>query len=281
MSDRRRADRFAELLEQAEKGRRPHRRNDDESELVPLTDFARSLREVPEPSPSEEMRTGIRAMLLATIEREGLGATASEESSRPGATSQNALTGRTQVIAQVPTRGGGRARAAILIGVVAGVLASGVSLASTESAPGDALYPVKRTSEQAQLVLAGSDASRGRLHLEFAKSRLVEARLVGSASVASTLATMDAETTEGAKLLFRVALQESDAGSINEVTAFVAQQRAKLNELLADLPAANEPVQQSLDLLRAIEERANQLLAAIRGGCAAPTDDDLGPKPDC
>ena len=36
-------------------------------------------------------------------------------------------------------------------------------------------YNVKRSTERAQLALAGSDVSRGKLYLEFAGSRLDEA----------------------------------------------------------------------------------------------------------
>ena len=154
-SSRQHADRFAELLDHAETGRRPHRRSDKEAELVSLADFAMTMRAMPAPAPSDDLRSGLRAMLLAKIEREGIGATAEEKATEAAAraASRSALAGKTQVIRRVPTRGGGRARAAILIGIAAGVLASGVSLASTDSVPGDALYSVKRTSEQAQLVL--------------------------------------------------------------------------------------------------------------------------------
>jgi hypothetical protein len=278
-SSRQHADRFAELLDHAESGRRPHRRSDKEAELVSLADFAMTMRAMPAPAPSDDLRTGLRAMLLAKIEREGIGATAEEKATEAAAraASRSALAGKTQVIRRVPTRGGGRARAAILIGIAAGVLASGVSLASTDSVPGDALYSVKRTSEQAQLVLAGSDASRGRLHLEFAKSRLVEVRHVDAATVATVLATMDAETRSGVLLLFTAAMQQGNGSSIDAVMAFVSQQRTGLNDLRLGSPEART----SLDLLRDIETRGNLLQAALLSGCTAGRIDDLGPRPAC
>jgi Domain of unknown function (DUF5667) len=270
--DRRRADRFAELLEHAENGRRPHRRDDLDAELVPMADFARSMVAVSGPEPSDDLRMGLRAMLLAKIEREGIGATAEARS---------ALTGKTQVIRKVPTRGGGRARAAIFVGIMGGVLASGVSLASTDSVPGDALYSVKRTSEQAQLALAGSDSSRGRLHLEFAKSRMVETRQMSAGSAGGTLAAMDEETIAGVRLLFTSAHRNGDTTALDAVMAFVSQQRTELTQLRADLPGADAPLRASLDLLGDIETRANHLRAAILGGCEVMRTDRLGPEPAC
>jgi hypothetical protein len=64
-------------------------------------------------------------------------------------------------------------------------------MASNESVPGDPLYSFKRSGEQAQLVLAGSDANRGQLHLDFARTRLVEARQVAPEAVGAVLADMD------------------------------------------------------------------------------------------
>jgi hypothetical protein len=278
-TSRQHADRFAELLDHAESGRRPHRRSDKESELVSLADFAMTMRAMPAPAPSDDLRAGLRTMLLAKIEREGIGTTADQKATEAAAraASRSALAGKTQVIRRVPTHGGGRARAAILIGIATGVLASGVSLASTDSVPGDALYSVKRTSEQAQLVLAGSDASRGRLHLEFAKSRLVEVRHVDEGAVAAVLATMDAETRSGVQLLFTAAMQQRNGSSIDAVTAFLSQQRTGLTELRLGTPAART----SLDLLRDVETRANLLKAALLSGCSMGRIDDLGPRPAC
>jgi hypothetical protein len=197
-------------------------------------------------------------MLMAAIEREGIGATAAVKAELAAA--RTAMNAKTQLIRQVTTPGPGRTRAAIIAGVAAGALAlSGVSLASTDSVPGDALYSVKRSSEQAQLVLAGSDANRGRLHLEFAKSRLLEAGQVDGDDVLAALATMDDEVLAGARMLFITALQNGDESAIDAVLAFVRQQRADLSRLRADLPQAEAVLRGSLDLLGEVESRANQL----------------------
>jgi Domain of unknown function (DUF5667) len=288
--ERRRADRLDEMLRFAANGRRQHRHTDLDAELKPLADLAMSLAGAPAPAPTEDFRTGLRALLLANIEREGIGATAirvprSTEATMP-AHRTNDRTNDRPIVPAEPARSvrdrGGRTRAAILLGVTAGALAlSGVSLASTDSVPGDALYSVKRSSEQAQLVLAGSDAGRGQLHLEFAKSRQVEARHVPADATDGVLDDMDGEARAGTRLLLSAAWQDRDGGTVASVTAFVAQQRSELTQLRLDLPRVVDRLRESLDLLRDIETRANQVRAAILSGCADVQYDELGPEPHC
>ncbi len=280
MTERRQVERFAELLEEASGGRRHHRRLDIDTDLAPLVETAHQVVTLPRPRASEEFRDGLRAMLMAAIEREGIGATAAAKAEQAAA--RTAMDAKTQFIRQVTTPGPGRTRAAIIAGVAAGALAlSGVSLASTDSVPGDALYSVKRSSEQAQLVLAGSDANRGRLQLEFAKSRLVEARQVDGDEVGGVLETMDDEVTAGARMLFITAVQNGDGSAIDAVLAFAKQQRAELSRLLADRPQAEASTRDSLDLLGQVESRANLLAAALIGNCPVTAFDQLGPSPAC
>jgi hypothetical protein len=285
--ERRRAERLDEMLRFAANGRRQHRHTDLDAELTPLADFAMSLAGAPAPAPTEDFRTGLRAMLLAKIEREGIGVTAigaplSNDATVPlNRPYRPALRPLPEPATPFRTRGG-RARAAILIGVAAGALAlSGVSLASTDSVPGDPLYSVKRSSEQAQLVLAGSDAGRGQLHLEFAKSRLVEARHVPADGTNGVLDEMDGEARAGSRLLLSSAWQNRDGASIDSVTAFVSQQRNDLTQLRLTLPDAADHLRESLDLLRDIETRANQVRAAILSRCHDAPSDELGPAPTC
>jgi hypothetical protein len=222
-------------------------------------------------------------MLLAKIEREGIGATALGAPPSTDATVRlnRPVTGPASPN-PVGNRGGLRTRAALLIGVTAGALAlSGVSLASTDSVPGDALYSVKRSSEQAQLVLAGSDISRGRLHFEFAKSRQVESRQVPAAAVGGVLEEMDGEARAGTRLVLSAAWQDRDGAAVESVTTFVAQQRSELTQLRLVLLGAADRLRESLDLLRDIETRANQVRAAILSGCDDAPQDELGPAPRC
>src|SRR5258706_903957 len=234
MTERQRIDRFAELLDEAAGGRRRHhRRTEVDPDLTPLMETSNQITTLPRPAPSADFRDGLRALLMATIEREGIGVT--EAAKAEQAAVRAALAGKTEVVRPVVRPGSGRTRGAIILGVAAGALAlSGVSLASTDSVPGDTLYSVKRSSEQAQLVLAGSDINRAQLHLEFAKSRLVEARHVEANAINGVLSTMDGEIRTGAHLLFTTAMTRRDASSIEAVLAFVKQQRANVTRIRVD-----------------------------------------------
>jgi hypothetical protein len=277
--DRRRAERFAQLIEEAGGGPRNHRRwdaDDDLTELVGLVTRAQGLP--PAAGPSPEFRTGLRAMLIAKIERDGIGKTAVERAAH--AANRAAINGKTQAVRQVPA-GVGRTRAALLIGVTAGAIAlSGVSAASTRSLPGEPLYQVKLSAERAQLALAGSDLSRGKLRLEFARVRLSEARLVGPDLVPRVLADMNAEIAHGVPLLTADAAQRKDPASLEYVIQFVKGQRAKLADLRKAAPAS---VQAAVDganaLLTRIEARAKALKRTIADGCTLGELDDLGPTP--
>lgn len=65
---------------------------------------------------------------------------------------------------------------AVLVFVVAGT--GGVVAASAQSLPGDALYSVKRTVEQTQLLFTLDEDSRAQLQAEFDERRVVEAQTV-------------------------------------------------------------------------------------------------------
>jgi hypothetical protein len=285
MFDRRRSERFDQLLDEAYGRRRTHRRSNIDDELYDLVALAARTGEVPiAPEPDPEFRTGLRAMLMAKIERDGIGTQAVERAAH--AATRAALAGKTQPIRQVPA-GAGRTRAAVLIGVTAGALAlSGVSAASTKALPGDPLYPVKLSSERAQLALAASDLSRGKLRLEFARLRLSEARQVAADLLPRVLGDMDRETREGVELITGVAVDRHDPDGVEPVLLFVAKQRENLAQLREALgradgaDAAREAAEQSEDLLRQVETRARQLRDALGSGCrVGPGADDLGPRP--
>ena len=278
--DRRRSERFAELLDEMSGRRRHHRRTELDGDLATLVRLVGRVGTAREgPDPGAEFRTGLRSVLLATIDREGIGVTAAEKAAE--AAKRAALAGKTQKFRQVGVAGTGRARAAVLIGVTAGALAlSGVSAASTDSLPGDPLYQVKRSSERAQLALAGSDQSRGQLYLEFAHSRLQEARRVDAAHLEAVLDDMNRETVAGVSLLASAAVQRGDAGALKVLDWFVREQRVSLSELHKTLPVAGvEPVGRSLALLTDVEKRASDLTSALATGCDVSAVDRLGPKP--
>jgi Domain of unknown function (DUF5667) len=230
--DRRRSDRLAELLDEAAGRRRHHRRTDVDAELGELVRVAGRVATLPTPEPDSDFRTGLRAMLMAKIERDGIGATAELKSAQVA--TRAAMAAKTQVVRQVPT-GHGRTRAAVLIGVTAGALAlSGVSAASTNSLPGEPLYQVQRSSERAQLALAGSDLTRAQLHLEFARSRLTEAEQLSAEQAPRVLAEMDDETKRGVNLIVGWTRQHRDPAAVDALDDFVTKQHQRLLGLPPD-----------------------------------------------
>ncbi|MEV1145220.1 hypothetical protein AB0I76_16260, partial [Micromonospora sp. NPDC049799] len=74
---RRRAERFAQLLDEANGGRRHHVRSRADDQLTALVAVGRRLgAAVPTVEVEPDFRTSLRAMLVATAEREGIGAPA-------------------------------------------------------------------------------------------------------------------------------------------------------------------------------------------------------------
>ena len=159
--DRRRSERFAELLDEADGGAAATVAPTWTPDLAPLVELAAPMAGAPaRPEPTEEFRD--RPAGACSWPPSNATASASPRPRRRA--HGRAPGGRWPAkTAAGPARSArpaaGRTRAAVLVGVTAGALAlSGVSAASTNSVPGDALYQVKRSSEQAQLALAGSDA---------------------------------------------------------------------------------------------------------------------------
>jgi hypothetical protein len=196
----------------------------------------------------------------------------------------------------------GLAGAALTVTALATVLA-----VSTEAGPGDALYGLKRGTEQTQLALAGD--ARGETLLDLARARLDEVRALvaedanalpaaaaptGPAQITvlasgadaelvlSTLATMDAQTTEGAAWLTQRAVTTEDDEPLGVLATWAEEQSAELAALRPDVPAAaDDAVLDSLVLLSDIRTRVGGLGSALdcAAGPATVGSDELGPVP--
>jgi hypothetical protein len=282
--DRRSAERFAELLDEtgATGARHQHGRMPADAKLAELVAIGHSL---PAAQPGirvdPEFRVGLRAMLVATAERDGIGRTAQAIE----AEADLAPPSRTGLRAAILGQGGRRirARGAIVIGVAAGALAvSGISAASENASPGDALYGVKRSTERAQLAMAGSDVTRGQLSLDFARTRLAEAASMpgDAAGFAGVLDDMDADTRKGVRLLDTSAVARRDIKPLATVDSFAGQQRQTLQPVLGKLsPDNRERAEASLSLLDTVRERTADLRTGLN--CPSPLSagsDLLGPK---
>lgn len=280
--DRRSAERFAELLDETSGGRRHHARGQADEELAELVAIGHSLsaaRSGVQVDP--EFRVGLRAMLVATAERDGIGATATRTETEPGGGHAAAREPRRGLLGLAGRRI--RARGAIVIGVAAGAMAvSGISAASENATPGDALYGVKRQTERAQLAMAGSDVTRGQLSLDFARTRLTEAAALGGGTgdLAAVLDDMDADTRQGVKLLTGSAVARRDPAPLLPLDGFVAGQRQTLTGMLDRVgPVERQRAVESLVLLEDVHNRTVDLRAGL--ACTPVTEDGadaLGPK---
>jgi hypothetical protein len=221
-------------------------------------------------------------MLVATAERDGVGRTAVPETGPGDSVAVRAgRTGRSLL-----GNGSGRrirARGAIVIGVAAGAMAvSGISAASENAAPGDALYGVKRSTERAQLAMAGSDLTRGQLSLDFARNRLAEATALpgDNARFGDVLADMDNDTRQGVRLLTGSAVARRDKTPLSTVDSFVTGQLGRLSPALGKLsPDNRERAVASMNLLNDVQQRTEDLRAGLACGTVSPTGTDtLGPK---
>jgi hypothetical protein len=274
---RRRAERFAQLLEEASGGRRQHLRTPFDDELADLVSLRQQLvvsTTIPELDP--EFRVGLRAMLVATAERDGIGATAQPNPVTPAPTPRRAPLAR-------PVRAP-RARTAMIAGVAVGAVAfAGMSTASENAVPGDALYGVKRSTERAQLALASSDVGRGQLYLDFARTRVIEAWALAS-EIERVLEDMDRDTQQGVRLLTTAATNRNDRAALDVVDDFAAEQRTALDELAEEVTGADRTrVLTSLELLDKIKDRTADLRQTLDrddcGGRSATSIDSLGPEP--
>jgi hypothetical protein len=258
---RRRTERLAQLLDGAS-----GTHDQQLAGYVRLSDaLVRSAGVLPDPDP--EFRSSLRAMLVATAEREGIGSAAVDEPETGG---KRARTGP-------PLVARGRAKGAILVGLAAGTLAlSGMSFASGNAMPGDPLYSVKRSTESARLALSDPGVGRGKLYLEFARNRLAEAQAMGTHDPAlpATLDDMDAESRNGVRLLTQTSLDHHDRTGLDLIDAFVPQQRADLQRL-----GDSARIRQSLALLDQIAARSAQLRPDLACGAGAAGTDSLGAVP--
>lgn len=284
---RQRAERFAQLLDEANGGRRHHVRTRVDDELTELVALGRQLGRVSPPATDPGFRSGLRASLIATAEQDGIGTErpSAEHSAIPVPTGDRAPRRLAEAVVR-PRRGGRgvRARGVIFAGVAASAIAvSGMSAASEHAVPGDALYTMKRSTERAQLALASSDLSRGQLFLDFARIRLAEAKAVrgDSASFHAVLNDMDADTRQGVRLLTTSAVARRDSAALDAVEAFLAVQRRQVAELLAQTARPDhERTVKSLALLDSVRHRADELRLVLDcAGDPAPRTDLLGPVP--
>jgi Domain of unknown function (DUF5667) len=283
--DRQRAERFAELLEQAASGSGAEAGTPGgrDGEYEPMLRTATALTALSERSAVEvdpEFKARLRTRLLAQAQL----ATMQDAVPVPRAAG---VEERLRAPGQHRAPASRRRRRGLWLGVAAAaaivVSAGSVSYASGSAVPGDPLYGVKRQKESARLTLAGSDTEKGQLYLQFARTRLDELRQMGHRSPADlgkVLADMDDETTSGVRLLTSTAVDKRSLRPLSTVSGFADSQRKQLGALIDELPpGARDRVLDSLVPDERVLARAAALAAQMPCGAAADRVDDLGPLP--
>ncbi|WP_026925368.1 DUF5667 domain-containing protein [Glycomyces arizonensis] len=228
--------------------------------------------------PSTEWQDATRRRLMAVAADEGIGATA-----RHRASAAVPEPVKEPVHDELfPRRPRGGRRIAIVAALLTGTVAvSGVSAASGDALPGETLYNVKRSTERAQLALAGTDLGRAQLHLEFASTRIEEAgALSDEDAAANALREAADELRSGAALLGELAVEHGDAGPLDYIDLFTNEHRWTLEALAAGLD--DEAGAAGDDLIALVEDaavRSVELREALE--CTEPggPSDELGPIP--
>lgn len=274
---RRRAERFALLL-----ATEPVPRPSDglpRDELDEFVALSRRLRQTPHPAdatPDDDFRTSLRAMLVATATREGIGRTAGAAPAlgrvgitRPGPEPE-------AVPIQVGLRSR-RTRGAIIVGLAVSTLAlSGISAASGDvtSIDGSA-----GATERIQLAQTTSEVRRGELYLQFAGNKADEARdgRRSTGERTALLGFMDNQTQQGVQLLTGWAATRLDTRALDDIDAWLPVQRDRLTAI--ENGVLGRRVDSSLALLSRVRDRATALRAALSCGAITERRDDLGPIP--
>ncbi|MEU6246508.1 DUF5667 domain-containing protein [Glycomyces sp. NPDC047010] len=287
--ERRRAEDFARLLD-SQGPTLPHsRRSADASgasaealaELVGVTERLGGLGDqlFNAARPSRDWQDATRRRLMAVAQEEGIGVTA-----RHRASAAVPETKRAPVLDEMfPRRPRGGRRIAIVAALLTGTVAiSGVSAASGDALPGETLYNVKRSTERAQLALAGNDLGRAQLYLEFARTRIQEAQLVADDDDAAADALTDAtsELKSASALLGELAVANGDPAPLDYLDLFANEHRWVLDDLVGDLGGdARSAGEELASVLEAAAVRSVELRESLDCTEAGGSADDLGPIP--
>lgn len=221
--------------------------------LVGIVSVMRSeAAENPLATPSESFSLDLRERLMAEAEA--------------------VLSPKKAVLTLPPRTRGKRERRLVAIASAAVVFAgtAGMAVAAQNSLPGEALYPIKRGIESAQVGLATSPSSRGHHLLDQAGDRLVETQglvaagqATGGPRIPGTLEEFTSQARQGADLLLNSYADTKDPKTIATVRAFAARDLTILQGLAQTAPPeAQQSLQQAAIALAAIDSRASEACPA-------------------
>jgi hypothetical protein len=145
---------------------------------------------------------------------------------------------------------------------------AGLAAAAEQSLPGDALYPIKRGIEDAQLGLQSEPADKGRAYLAQAEERLDEASSLietgaPSDQVAGNVDLFVVQAVAGSSLLLD---SYRDGGSTEDVESlrdFSARTLDQLQDVAKDAPAdLQDELARAAVVVRGIDEQASAACAS-------------------
>ncbi|MGW2921241.1 DUF5667 domain-containing protein [Streptomyces angustmyceticus] len=253
VSVHRRANAFAQALEeQVLDGTAAEEQVDPAQEPgeVRLLAVADGLGKLPRPEMAAEVKTVQRAQLIAAMEAafaEGApsdGARVPEQREHRGAHRATKSIGKLRPRSRLSK---GLAAGGLTVGVAAGAF-TGVAAASSDALPGDSLYGLKRGMEDLRLGMADDDSDRGRLYLDQAAIRMMEARRLmergrvadldheALGEVRKALAGVTHDAGEGHRLLHQAYERDGSLDPIQALNSFTRSHRRTWSQLRDKLP---------------------------------------------
>jgi hypothetical protein len=223
-----------------------------------LTATVETLRAQEIPAPRAEFVAELRTRLMA----------AADTLLVPAATKAQPELAPVVTLSPSTRRHQRRLATAVAAFVVVGGTA-GVAAAAQSALPGDALYPIKRGIESAQVSFSSSDADRGRDLVAQASTRLDEVDGLisagdSSSQITHTLASFERSATNGSDLLFVAFQRGGGTDDLSSLRATFEQQSAQLDALSDQAPADALP---SFKAARALLSDLDQQARVLCGNC--------------
>jgi hypothetical protein len=257
-------------------------------EQTTLLALADALGSLPRPVMAERTKTVQRAQLIAAMEQAiadgSLAVGRVPEQRGEGGHGSHRATGlrklapRSRLSRRLAVGG-------LTVGVAAGAF-GGVAAASTNALPGDTLYGLKRGMEDLKLDMASGDASRGKVYLDMASTRMQEARRLmdrgrggqlddeSVSEVRKALSGMHQEASEGHRLLSEAYQQDGSLQPIELLNTFAESHRQSWSDLRGKLPVQLTDVS---DQVSSVFEAIDQEVAPLQP--LLPRDDEHTSSP--
>ncbi|MFE7298968.1 DUF5667 domain-containing protein [Streptomyces sp. NPDC057579] len=285
VSVHRRANAFAQALEeQVLRGAAAEDQVDSPAQApvdARLLAVADGLGELPKPEMAAEVKTVQRAQLIAAMEAAFAEGAPSGDARVPDQREAKGAHRATKSLGRLRPRSRlskGLAAGGLTVGVAAGAF-SGVAAASTDALPGDSLYGLKRGMEDLQLTMADDDSDRGRLYLDQASTRMLEARRLmergrsahldheALGEVRRALAGVRHDAGEGHRLLHAAYQRDGSLGPIQALNSFTRSHRDTWTQLRDRLPVQLTDVRDEVSsVFDAIDDEVGPLRSLLPQG---------------